>query len=81
MHADSHVFTSRDLTTAFLIGLELSPALLGNQVKVQVMEMDGGNYTCHNRSNGQYLNHTLVMIQLERGSRTVILEKKSTKGK
>lgn len=81
MHADSHVFTSPDLTTAILIGLELSPALQGNQVKVQVMEMDGGNYTCHNRSNGQYLNHTLVMIQLERGSRTVILEKKSTKGK
>lgn len=45
------------------------------------MEIDGGNYTCHNRSNGQYLNHTLIMIQLKRGSRTVILEKKFPKGK
>lgn len=61
-------------------GLELSPALQGNQVKVLVVEMDGGNYTCHLRSNGEYLNHTLILIQLERGSRSVILEKKSPRG-
>lgn len=72
--------TQRDLTTALLTGLELSPALQGNQVRVLVMEMDGGNYTCH-RSNGEYLNHTLILIQLERSSRTVILEKKHPKGK
>lgn len=80
-HADSHASTSCDPGTAILLGLELIPAVQGNQVKVLVMEMDGGNYTCHNRSNGQYLNHTLIMIQLEHGSRTVILEKKSPQGK
>lgn len=80
-HANGHAKTSPDLTTALLPGLELSPALQGNQVEVLVVEMDGGNYTCHRRSNGEYLNHTLILIQLERGSRSVILEKKSPRGK
>ncbi|XP_034033311.1 interleukin-12 subunit beta [Thalassophryne amazonica] len=57
---------------------ELNPALKGNQVSVVVEEMDGGNFTCHlNSPNGQYLNHTLVLIQPEGNTRTVILEEQS----
>lgn len=57
--------------------MELNPALQGNQVRVLVEEMDGGNYTCHLGPDGQYLNHTVILIQLEPENRTVILEKKS----
>lgn len=45
--------------------MELKPALQGNQVTVVVEEMDGGNYSCHS-SDGQYLNHTLIFVQLDR---------------
>ncbi|XP_030010620.1 interleukin-12 subunit beta [Sphaeramia orbicularis] len=58
-------------------GEELSPRLEGNQVSVLVEEMNGGNYSCHLSSNGQYVNHTVIMVQLEE-NRTVILEEKST---
>ncbi|KAM4545468.1 interleukin-12 subunit beta [Odontesthes bonariensis] len=58
-------------------GKELTPALRGNQVKVLVKEMNGGNYTCHLSSNGDYLNHTTIMVQLDPDNRTVILEEKS----
>ncbi|XP_076017436.1 interleukin-12 subunit beta [Genypterus blacodes] len=58
-------------------GVEPSPALQGNNITVPVLEMDGGNYTCHLRSTGQYLNHTLVLVQLYPDNHTVILEKKS----
>ncbi|XP_030293504.1 interleukin-12 subunit beta [Sparus aurata] len=51
------------------------PALQGNQVKVRVEEMNGGNYTCHLGPDGEYLNHTVIMIQVE--NRTVILKEKS----
>ncbi|XP_041751147.1 interleukin-12 subunit beta-like isoform X2 [Coregonus clupeaformis] len=34
----------------------------GNQIKVKVVEMIGGNYSCHNAA-GDYLNHTLVLVQ------------------
>ncbi|XP_045896508.1 interleukin-12 subunit beta [Micropterus dolomieu] len=56
---------------------ESQPALQGNQVNVLVEEMDGGNYTCHLGPDGEYLNHTVIMIQLDPDNRTVILEKKS----
>lgn len=56
---------------------EAQPALQGNQVKVLVEEMDGGNYTCHLGPDGEYLNHTVILIQLEPDNRTVILEEKS----
>ena len=62
------------LTCAFLSGVEV-PALQGNQVKVPVEEMNGGNYTCHLGPDGEYLNHTVIMIQVE--NRTVILKEKS----
>ncbi|XP_026228080.1 interleukin-12 subunit beta [Anabas testudineus] len=58
-------------------GMELSPALEGNQVRVLVEEMDGGNYTCHLGPHGEYLNHTVILIQLDPDNRTVILEEKS----
>lgn len=61
--------------------MELIPALQGNQVKVLVEEMDGGNYTCHLSPDGEYLNHTIILIQQDPGSRTVILEEKSPEGK
>ncbi|KAM3601845.1 uncharacterized protein V6R79_019859 [Siganus canaliculatus] len=58
-------------------GEELEPALQGNSVQVEVEEMDGGNYTCHSSPNGEYLNHTMILIQLDPDNRTVILEEKS----
>lgn len=44
--------------------MELKPPLQGNQVTVVVEEMDGGNYSCHS-SDGQYLNHTVIFVQLD----------------
>lgn len=57
--------------------MELNPALQGNQVTVLVEEMDGGNYTCHQSSDGQYLNHTLIFIQLDPDNKAVILKEKN----
>ncbi|XP_048850626.1 interleukin-12 subunit beta-like [Brienomyrus brachyistius] len=37
----------------------------GNRVRVITEEMIGGNYTCHDQA-GQLLNHTLVLVQVER---------------
>ncbi|KAM4546216.1 interleukin-12 subunit beta [Fundulus diaphanus] len=56
---------------------ELTPALQGNQITVLVKEMKAGNYSCHLRSSGEYLNHTLVLVQLDPDNRTVILEERS----
>lgn len=53
------------------------PPLEGNQVTVMVKEMDGGNYTCHLGPSKEYLNHTVILVQLDPDNRTVILEKKS----
>lgn len=36
--------------------------------------MKGGNYTCHLSPSGGYLNHTMILIQLNPDNRTVILE-------
>ncbi|XP_023285115.1 interleukin-12 subunit beta-like [Seriola lalandi dorsalis] len=58
-------------------GMELNPPLQGNQIKVLVEEMNGGNYTCHLSPNGEYLNHTVILVQLDPDNRTVILEEKS----
>ncbi|AWO99900.1 putative interleukin-12 subunit beta-like [Scophthalmus maximus] len=60
-------------------GVGLNPALQGNQVRVLVEEMNGGNYTCHLGADGEYLNHTLILVQLDPDNRTVILEQKSPK--
>lgn len=65
------------LNLDLLSGVELKPALQGNNVRVLVEEMDGGNYTCHLSPSGEYLNHTAIMVQLDPDNRTVILEKKS----
>lgn len=58
-------------------GDEIEPALQGNQVTVTVVEMNGGNYSCHRRSDGKYLNHTLILVRLNPDNRSVILEEKS----
>ncbi|XP_068572655.1 interleukin-12 subunit beta [Cebidichthys violaceus] len=58
-------------------GEVIEPALQGNQVKVLVEEMNGGNYTCHLGPTGEYLNHTLILIQVDPDNRTVILEERS----
>ncbi|KAG7516965.1 hypothetical protein JOB18_045040 [Solea senegalensis] len=58
-------------------GMELSPPLQGNHVKVLVEEMDAGNYTCHLGPHGEYLNHTVILVQLDPDNRTVILVEKS----
>lgn len=55
-------------------GVELKPALRGNQVTVAVDEVDGGNYSCHS-ADGQYLNHTVVFVQVE--TEKVILKEMS----
>lgn len=57
--------------------MELKPALQGNQVKVLVEEMDGGNYTCHLSADGQYLNHTVILVRLDPDNRSVILNEMS----
>ncbi|XP_078122224.1 interleukin-12 subunit beta [Sander vitreus] len=61
-------------------GEEIEPALEGNQVKVLVEEMNGGNYTCHLGPDGEYLNHTVILIQLDPDNRTVILEELPEEG-
>uniref|UniRef100_A0A8C7XPL9 Interleukin 12B n=1 Tax=Oryzias sinensis TaxID=183150 RepID=A0A8C7XPL9_9TELE len=58
-------------------GEEFTPPLEGNQVTVVVKEMDGGNYTCHLGPSKEYLNHTVILVQLDPDNRTVILEKSS----
>ncbi|KAL6098815.1 il12b [Pungitius sinensis] len=55
----------------------IKPPLEGNQVQVEVKEMDGGNYTCHLGPDGDYLNYTLILIQLDAENRNVILEQSS----
>ncbi|KAG7217076.1 hypothetical protein INR49_027616 [Caranx melampygus] len=58
-------------------GEDLNPPLQGNQITVLVEEMKGGNYTCHLGPDGEYLNHTMILVQLDPDNRTVILEEKS----
>ena len=55
----------------------LEPDLQGNDVKALVKEMNGGNFTCHLGPDGEYLNHTMILIQHDPDNRTVILEEKS----
>ncbi|XP_017276765.1 interleukin-12 subunit beta [Kryptolebias marmoratus] len=69
-YQDQPVFWKKD-------GVQLSPDVQGNQITVLVKEMDGGNYTCHLSPNGEYLNHTVILVQLDPDNRTVILEEKS----
>ncbi|KAF3705674.1 Interleukin-12 subunit beta [Channa argus] len=59
------------------LGVNPTLSLQGNQVRVLVEEMDGGNYTCHLGPDGEYLNHTTILIQLEPDNKTVILVEKS----
>ncbi|XP_056141293.1 interleukin-12 subunit beta [Lampris incognitus] len=56
-------------------GKQLSSASRGNQISVYVEEMDGGNYTCHLGRDGPYLNHTLVLVQVDPDNKSVILER------
>lgn len=56
--------------------MELNPPLKGNRVTVLVEEMEGGNYSCHLSPGGQYLNHTVIFIQLD-SEKSVILKKRS----
>ncbi|XP_023124326.1 interleukin-12 subunit beta [Amphiprion ocellaris] len=57
-------------------GVEMNPSLVGNHVTVSVEEMKGGNFTCHFSPDGDALNHTIILIQLQ-PDKSVILEKKS----
>uniref|UniRef100_A0A8C6NQJ5 Interleukin-12 subunit beta n=2 Tax=Nothobranchius furzeri TaxID=105023 RepID=A0A8C6NQJ5_NOTFU len=70
-YQDKPVFWKRN-------GVELTPALQGNRVTVLVREMNGGNYTCHLSPDGEYLNHTVILVQPD--NRTVILEEISPEG-
>ncbi|XP_034540024.1 interleukin-12 subunit beta [Notolabrus celidotus] len=71
-HQNQPVFWKKD-------GEELKPALQGNNVKVLVVEMNGGNYTCHQSPGGEYLNHTVIMVRLKPDNRNVILKEQSPK--
>ena len=53
-------------------GAWLSQVPRENLVKVLVEERNGGNFTCHNAA-GEYLNHTLVLVQ-EGASMNTILQ-------
>ncbi|XP_062309098.1 interleukin-12 subunit beta [Osmerus eperlanus] len=53
-------------------GAWLSQVPRENMVEVLVEERKGGNFTCHNAA-GEYLNHTLVLVQ-EGDSMNTILE-------
>ncbi|XP_077360732.1 interleukin-12 subunit beta [Festucalex cinctus] len=55
-------------------GEEIQPSLLGEQVSVEVIETVGGNFSCHLSSSGDYLNHTLVLIQVNQDEERVILD-------
>ncbi|XP_063750540.1 interleukin-12 subunit beta [Eleginops maclovinus] len=57
---------------------EIMESLQENEIEVQVKELAGGNYTCHLGQNGEYLNHTLILVQRDPEIKTEILEKKST---
>ncbi|XP_056451126.1 interleukin-12 subunit beta-like [Gadus chalcogrammus] len=52
-----------------------STRYVGNQLTVRVEEMMAGNFSCHLRRDGSYLNHTLVLVQLNPDNETVLLEK------
>uniref|UniRef100_A0A8C4ZEF8 Interleukin 12B n=2 Tax=Gadus morhua TaxID=8049 RepID=A0A8C4ZEF8_GADMO len=52
-----------------------STRYVGNQLTVRVEEMMAGNFSCHLRRDGSYLNHTLVLVQLNPDNMTVLLEK------
>ncbi|XP_070773973.1 interleukin-12 subunit beta [Enoplosus armatus] len=56
------------------------PALQGNQVNVLVEEMDGGNYTCHLGQGEEYLNHTVIMIQLDNSTQVILEENHPNEG-
>lgn len=69
------------MTYVLVLG-EIVPGLLGNDIKVLVKELAGGNYSCHLGQNGEYLNHTVILVQLDPENKTVILEENpSGKGK
>ncbi|XP_053187035.1 interleukin-12 subunit beta [Scomber japonicus] len=57
-------------------GEDLIPALQGNKVKILVRDLNGGNYSCH-QTDGQFLNHTVIMMQLDKDNTPVILKEKS----
>ncbi|KAM4619922.1 interleukin-12 subunit beta [Polymixia lowei] len=56
-------------------GKEPRIPLKGNQVQVPVEETNGGKYTCHLSPDGQYLNHTLVLVQLTSDKNVILKEK------
>ncbi|XP_003971100.3 interleukin-12 subunit beta [Takifugu rubripes] len=61
-------------------GMELNPPLKGNRITVLVEEMEGGNYSCHLSPGGQYLNHTIIFIQLDSEERVILKEKSPEEG-
>ena len=64
------------MTHVFVSGEDLIPALQGNKVKILVRDLNGGNYSCH-QTDGQFLNHTVIMMQLDKDNTPVILKEKS----
>lgn len=61
--------------------MELNPPLRGNRVTVLVEEMEGGNYSCHLSPGGQYLNHTVIYIQLDSEKRIILKERSPEEGR
>ena len=52
----------------------LSTRHVGNELTVSVEEMIAGNFSCHLRNDGRYLNHTLVLVQLNPDDQNVLLK-------
>lgn len=61
--------------------MELNPPLKGNRVTVLVEEMEGGNYSCHLSPGGQYLNHTVIFIQLDSEKRLILKKSSPEEGR
>ncbi|XP_077449145.1 interleukin-12 subunit beta isoform X2 [Stigmatopora argus] len=64
VHHDRDVFWKRD-------GV-IQPHLKGLQVSVEIWEVNGGNFSCHSSSSGQYLNHTLVLVHVKEGTKDIL---------
>nr|XP_061801279.1 interleukin-12 subunit beta-like [Nerophis lumbriciformis] len=64
VHQDQDVFWKKDG--------EIQPHLKGHQINVEIWEVNGGNFSCHSSSSGQYLSHTLVLVQVQNGTMDIL---------
>ncbi|KAK0145401.1 Interleukin-12 subunit beta [Merluccius polli] len=63
-YKDQNVFWKRN---------DIRISLTGNKVNVGVEQMLGGKYSCHLSQDGRYLNHTLLLVQLNPDNKSILL--------